>query len=285
MDKYNIAGPLLGSLKVQKNLVGGDSDVLFFEDIVGMDFANSLTLANHAIGMYELRAKDPFTIFKGQNWFENVKNRIRYENNEIPFEDSGFKILPRLEDYCFDSNFDYPNCKLGIYNTTANYTVKVQKNSYFLNETYDLISDYNITANMTQFYNMTEHKDYLDFQNPGVPILNILFRSLKTIKQIYFNKDLNKAAEKKQFTKPYITYSNGDSTVPLFSAIIPNLKWIWEFNQKKKNAKPVKIVDFCSHFNEKYNPYDKTEGDKEFKFLKNDFFGIQCDCIGIKSVK
>ena len=71
--------------------------------------------------------------------------------------------------------------------------------------------------------------------------------------------------------------------MPTFSSLMPALKWAHEYENNTENSKPVKIVDYCSFINEKYNPYDVTEGDKPYKINKNEFFGVQCDCISSKS--
>lgn len=53
-------------------------------------------------------------------------------------------------------------------------------------------------------------------------------------------------------------FGRGDDTVATYSSLMPGLKWAYEFEKKVQNAKPVKIVDYCSSFNEKYSPFDET---------------------------
>jgi len=43
-----------------------------------------------------------------------------------------------------------------------------------------------------------------------------------------------------------------------------------------ENSKPIKIIEYCSVYNEKYNPYDYFEGER--KILKNEYFGMSCEC-------
>lgn len=67
--------------------------------------------------------------------------------------------------------------------------------------------------------------------------------------------------------------------VPSNTLYLPALKWSYEFKNKKnyKNAKPVKIIDYCSRYNQKENIYDeKIDGQNEI--TKNEFIGINCEC-------
>lgn len=43
---------------------------------------------------------------------------MKYENGKETFENSGFKILPKLEDNCTPDSFDFSGCKLDIYDTS-----------------------------------------------------------------------------------------------------------------------------------------------------------------------
>lgn len=90
-----------------------------------------------------------------------------------------------------------------------------------------------------------------------------------------YNKNLFDLIKEDQYLEPEPGYGRGDNTVPTFSSLIPALKWAIEFEEKKiKGAKPVKIADYCSRYNEKYSPYDETSGSDQFKITKNEFFGI-----------
>lgn len=69
----------------------------------------------------------------------------------------------------------------------------------------------------------------------------------------------------------------GDGSVDSSSLFYAPLKWAFEFDNEFPNSKPIKFVDFCSVYNEKYNIYDNHKGVREIE--KNEFFGISCDCV------
>lgn len=71
----------------------------------------------------------------------------------------------------------------------------------------------------------------------------------------------------------------GDGTVPSFSSILPPLKWAYEFEKNPDNNYPVKIVEYCSVYNVDANVYDTMEPLGPSKMTKNDFFGLECDCM------
>lgn len=83
-------------------------------------------------------------------------------------------------------------------------------------------------------------------------------RGMNTVNRLDYDIDLYDLLKNNTYGKSKSQYGHGDETVPTVSSIIPGLKWAWEFDNKKKDAKPVKIVDYCSLFNEKYSPYDNT---------------------------
>lgn len=65
--------------------------------------------------MHELSAVNPFVYYRNENWFKPILQRILYEKGEVDFENSGLKILPKLEDNCTPNLFKFPGCKMGFY--------------------------------------------------------------------------------------------------------------------------------------------------------------------------
>ena len=116
-----------------------------------------------------------------------------------------------------------------------------------------------------------------------MPVIFVVSRGIKTTQKLDYDVDLFDLIKNDSYGMAKVEYGQGDDTVPTFSSIMPALKWAYEFDNEVTNSKPVKIVDYCSFVNEKYNPFDITDGDKQYKITKNGFFGIQCDCISSKS--
>ena len=152
-----------------------------------------------------------------------------------------------------------------------------------MNQNEELFKDWDLNGEGLRFYNMTISDLITKLENPNVPLILIASRGFKTFKKIEYSMNLFDLVKDNVYGNYKAVFGSGDDTVPSYSAIIPGLKWAWEFSKMKRSSKPVKIVDYCSYFNEKYNPYDVTDQNKPFEANKNDFFGIQCDCITSKN--
>ena len=278
---FSIAPPFLGSLLVNKNFLGGDDSLIIVKDIVGLHF-KAAAIASNILSGYELRAKDPYSLYKNKKWFEDIKKRTLYEEGKLDYANSGFNFLPRIEDNCSE----FFDCKMGFYDISKNFTVQILKTNYTLENDYALFSEWNITENSVDFYNITKDKELEELENPGVPFIAVVLRPGKTFKQLIYNYNITESTIKDEYAEPSeIVFGYGDDTVPTYSSLIPTLKWAKEFEKKEKNAKPIKIVDLCSNFNEKYTIYDTLDNNKEYEIEKNEFFGINCDCMVSNSVK
>ena len=71
--------------------------MLLLRHFFGLKFKGNLEGVRKIAGLWELIAEDPFTLFEGEEWFNNVKKRMDYEEGTASYIDSGFKFLPRLE--------------------------------------------------------------------------------------------------------------------------------------------------------------------------------------------
>ena len=269
--------PFLGSLKVHKNLLGGDNSLMLIPHLVGLHYRASV-IANNDLGTFELLSKDPYTMYKNEIWFKDIFKRTIYEQGEADYENSGFDFLPRIEEKCGPEHYEWKDCKMGLFDVSKEFTVQIMKKNYTLSQDYEMFTKYNLTDNTTAFYNLTHNEDFFKFENPGVSATFVILRTLKTFKQYIFDFNITDVTSKENFAVPEIKYGQGDGTVPSYSQIIPPLKWAKEFKNEEKNSKPVKIIDYCSSYKEKYNIYDQMEDNKEYKMTQNEFFGIKCEC-------
>ncbi len=66
---------------------------------------------------YEFIPKDINILYDGQDWFQEVKKRMAYENGETKEDESKYKFLPSIHSHCSPENFLHfnTNCKLGFY--------------------------------------------------------------------------------------------------------------------------------------------------------------------------
>lgn len=146
-----------------------------------------------------------------------------------------------------------------------------------------LFTKYNIVEKAADLYKLTQDPKVFEFENIQVPIISINLRTADTTRQLIYDSDLMDSLKTDTYYKPQVVYGYGDKTVDAYSQFIPLLKWAKEFDDGVPGAAPVKIVDFCSVYNVKYSPFDgeNTEGEKVH--IKNDFFGISCNCISSSS--
>jgi len=121
-------------------------------------------------------------------------------------------------------------------------------------------------------------------QNPGVPVTIFYDAHLFTEQSFTWDYDPTTNTSQNQFALPTITtYTAGDGTVPVTSSLLPGMKWSWEYDNKLAtnitNPQPVKIVEFCSTFNNRSTIYDSLNVDSKFEVTKNEYIGLACDCL------
>ena len=275
-----LGGNFLGSYYIDESMLIGSADYTFFQ-IFGVHFDATLSIQSHMYSTYEARVRDPFQLFNGQEWFEAYKKRIRYENGEIGYPESGFDFLPSVGEKCSPDNFEFPSdCRMGLFDSEKEFYIKINGTEYFRKDIDDMHKSWNVTDVESSFIDITKNTNFTDFENPGVPFLNFILRTFKTPKQMIWEEDIKDYIKKKKVYEPKKIWGYGDEVLDTTSLLISSLKWAYEFDHKKnKNAKPVKIIDICSNYNEKYFVYDKNDINQEFEITKNEFFGINCDCM------
>lgn len=281
----NIAAPFLGSTKGYRTIISGNEQFSFLDHKFGLHLKASLEASSSSVGTFLLLSPDPFTLYKDQKWFRSIEKRMQYEQGLIPFESTDLQFLPKIESVCSPGSF-YPldpRCLFGIYDTSADYMVKIADDEYKLTELREMVTKWNITANAVELADITKDALPLELKNPEVPILSINLRSLPTARRYTYGPDLRKFVEEDKYYIPEIVNGMGDGSVPAFSQFIPLFKWAKEFDDKVEGAQPVKFADFCSLYDQKYNPYDGFNDYGEKEFVSNEFFGISCDCIANKT--
>lgn len=70
--------------------------------------------------------------------------------------------------------------------------------------------------------------------------------------------------------EPEVEYTFGDGIVDAWGLLAAPLKWAYQYQNNEDGSEPVKIVNWCSRYNQKNNIYDK-EG--------NEFMGLKCKCM------
>ena len=278
--------PFLGSIKMQKTLISGNDDFTYLRSLIGLKLKPGIEGMNNIQTAYVLIAKDPFTLYKGQPWFEAVGNRTKYEDNKLGYNQSGFNFLPETSESCSPKAFNtyFPNCTLGLYDTSEQPYVQILSETFKLSETQKLFEKWNTTENAIRFLNHNHDEEYLKFDNPGVPMVLLMLRTSPTLRTLTYNVNITQFIAQNVFYYPATQTYYGDGTVPAYSQVIPVLKWAWEFeNRTVKQAKPVKIIDFCSNYKQRTSPYDINYSKKGRDVTNNEFFGINCECMAKSS--
>jgi hypothetical protein len=274
--------PALGSMKPNNNLLNGDDELIYFHKLIGLHVDASIEGGSTILATYELFYKDAFTLYKDEQWLQDVKKRIDYENGHREFEDSGFDFLPKITDVCSPKNFKmFPSaCKLGIYDSSLEPHVKVLDEEYHLHEAYRLYTRWGVTPHVSKYLNHTHDEAMLKLNNPGVPLFAFNTRTQPTMQYINYKANITEYIMRDKFLDPLVTWGYGDGTVHANSLFIPTLKWAHQFqNKTDPNAKPVKFIDVCSFYNSKQTVFDKVTDTGDLTVDKNEFIGIQCDCM------
>lgn len=277
--------PLLGTVKVLQLSLFGISELLYLNKSIGLHYKSQMEWINRMLSIYELMPVDPFTNFKGSEWIEAVEKRIRYEKGEVPFEESGFSFLPKKEEACSPDNFEnFPTaCLMGLTDTSKDNLITIMGEGFKMNQLDKVFERFPITGHMAELYELTKKTRDNELDNPGVPFVSLFSRTVSTSVNYSSDTDPFIAYKNDEFTEIKKTYGYGDSTVAANSQLIPALKWAREFEQGVNGAHPVKIVDFCSTYNVKYDVYDTDGADGGAEIKKNEFMGIYCDCMKQKN--
>jgi len=200
-----------------------------------------------------------------------------------------FKWFPTPLENCTQGYKQKPdNCALNMYNWSALPIVNIMGKEFYVGseEIGDLFENYVNTIPPDDYTSFLEDANtnhiYL-LQNPEVPVTVIYDGHLKTEQSFTWNYDPTDKTSKDSFALPNVTtYTQGDGTVPVTSALLPGIKWSWEYENKDSgnitNPHPVKIVEFCSTYNNKPSIYDNLGGNDTHRITKNEYIGMSCDC-------
>lgn len=252
---------------------------------MGLHLKPSLLGSSSSVVQFMLLGIDPFTYYKDTVWIKSIEKRMMYEQGIIPYELTDFKFLPRLGEKCTPYNYGQftQDCTFGFYNTTADYTIKVDQDEYKMADIEKLIAKWNITDRAKELYKLSRDGLPLELKNPEVPIVSVNLRSMATDIRYTYGPDLRKYVDDDKFYEPTVDTGMGDGSVVSYSQFIPLLKWAKEYDDGQKGAQPVKFVDFCSIYKNRYDPYDEINEFGEKIISENGFFGISCDCIKDKT--
>lgn len=276
-----------GALQAFNAIVAGDDEFMYFKNTLGIHFHSEILAFNKLLSSYELLPIDFFTYHENKAWLKALEKRIQYEEGQISYEDSGFNFLPRLEEKCSPSNFvDYPtDCRMGLFDYRKKYIIKIKEDEYKVKEIEKMLAKYNMTESTLDIFKYTRDNQMIKLQNPEVPIISINLRTGLTVEQYDYDYDIREHLYRHDYPKGNTKVGYGDGVLSSTTQLAGPLKWAFEYDNNEKHAQPVKLIDFCSTYNVKYNVYDREDEKTGNDITKNEFIGINCDCMKQKSAE
>ena len=114
-------------------------------------------------------------------------------------------------------------------------------------------------------------------ENPEVSMTIIYSSLMNTTKQLSYKSDPKEQTVKKQdfFWDEETGFGRGDGNILASSVLVPASKWIWEHQNKIKGAKPTKVVEMCSNYENMFS--DNLD---ELSF----YSGGGCSCLETENI-
>jgi hypothetical protein len=221
-------------MQATKVVLGGD-DQYYFENTVGFHFnASADSLASFGV-MYELMMKNMYSMYSHQKWFEWIQKRIEYEKGNITHQNSGMTFWPKLTEKCTSDSFQYisTNCFTGLYDLRTKPSIVVNDKQYFLDDNEQLIHDWPLRSYSLKYFTAFQDDEILKLKNPQIPVVLVYSKSNRTIGQTIYDGKITDYTEKGQFPKNHNIMIPGDGTVSPNSALIPALKWAYQYQHKE----------------------------------------------------
>lgn len=265
-----IASPLMGDAKLLVKMITGENPTNFINKHIGTTKQQAQIGFLSNTFFYELLPIN-FWKFAKEKWFiDFVIPRILSENLDELDSVSRPSFFPNPKSQCYKKlQNSQVNCTYIKQLHPDNKLVTLKDKSYSIFQIPEILEDFeksfNFEHNVTlmDMYKLSE-SPFLDYPNPGVPIIGVFFNIKPTLAGIKLN-DSEFVFDKDQSVKKQI-YRSGDGTVETYSALLPLLKWAHEYSNEEKGTQyPVKFIDLCSQINQKTNPFDSKKYEDIFQ--------------------
>ena len=295
----SITNPLAGSPKALKAFIGGERDYIYKK--FGINFYAQRMLLKSNSGAFDLLPKNIYDKYANSTWLQEWKLRTDLENNYDVRTPEGRKFWEEIVNsekhtykwfphpllncsYGFEQRRD--ECGLYMYNWSNTPIAVINNKKFTASEIQlkSLFNEYVLATNVSdKLFEDVQSNNIFELRNPEVPVTLIYGSHLSTDMTYEWNYDPRELTRQDEFAFSNFTFtSQGDQTVPTSSALLPALKWSWEFDNKElsgvQNAKPVKTVEICSIYNNKEDIYDFKSEEKPYSVQNNEYIGLKCDC-------
>ena len=265
-----IGGPLMGSVELLGTLITGDNPLSFLNGIIGLTKSQSLNSFYGSTFTFDMI---PFNYWKfvNEDWFkEFVIPRALSERKTATQEITRPSFFPNPQNECYKNLQGSPiKCIFlwGIFPDKE--IIQMKDKTYSLSEMPELMEDLEKVIPEKQpvhFKKLLEltRGNYRDYPHPNVPVVGFFLNIKKTQSAMQFKE--NDFVYDKLQQPENIILDTGDATVETYSAILPMLKWAYEYSHKSNGGtKAVKFVDVCSKISREAHPFDSSIFEERFK--------------------
>ena len=284
---FALAPPFLGAPQMVQMLLGGTS--AYYYKGFGLNFDTFRKVLGTYPSAFDLMPRDTFRLYKNEPWMISILNRIAKEEKTEqkiqplkPEDDILENLFPDIDKVCFKNDWLYRSkmCLSGVHD----YHIfgSVNGEPIKSDNLQEIINKYSYHSLAGEMYRDSKSEVFDRMPNPGVQTTIIYTNLLETAAEFYYNNDPKAVAASKpnsEFIDPdRIKSGVGDLSVLTTSAIVPGVKWAYEFEKKQTGAKPVIFVEVCSIQNQKTEVFQGSDISGAPSVSKNEYQGIDCEC-------
>lgn len=280
---FAMAPPFLGAPEASIGPFGMDSS--FAQRLVYLELGITAKMYKDSIAgfpsTFQLQISRFFRVHKDSEFMRVILERVAHEEKNEPTPESNFlnDFFPNAKEICSPDfvERDDATCKTGIHEIWKIGTLQG------LPITPDTLSDlyeiYSYDPKAYKIWKWAQDERFDHMINPGVQT-NILYSNhILSRNKLTFNADPRTRTTFNEFFVPDLEFTQGDATVVTTSAIVPGIKWAYEFSKKSTfpGAKPATLVEICGIKNQKTSVFDD---ETNRKVTKNQYMGVKCNCRG-----
>ena len=271
-----VGAPLMGNVELMGALVSGQNPLSLLDGVIGLNKQQSLEIFYNLTSSFDML---PFNFWKfvHEPWFKTfVLNRTVSELKTESPEITRPTFFPDPKSECYKGLLG-SNLTCSFFSSIFpdRGMINLKNRSYRVSDMEDFLEDVEASYNdiskpsFKQLYSVSRG-NYRNYPNPGVPVVMFIYNTKQTYSEYTFPQDKINFYKAQNFERA--TFHSGDGTVESYSALVPFMKWAYEYaHMSGDNYYPVKLVDMCSKIDRKSHPYDSDDYQNRFGF--NSYIG------------